>query len=760
MESFSYPVNRSVLNKTEDYKLLTNNYIDATGTINDLASDIKKGYAIAGGLLGGQSRTDAHFSGTNLLIIEFDNSQLKRNSDGYILDEDGNVWVKGQGKKQAKEYIPSFTVEDALADRFTSSYSAVVYTSPSHTQEWNRFRVIFRLPYQINDAELARSATLLLMQSYGDSDPSCKDLCRAWFGNTAAEFPILQDVKLPDSFLEEVLEYNSTRLEAVENAKRRREAARRLLDRVSVEDCLDLKLLARQALAYCPPREPGSNTYTKSLAILTAIKSVFGDSEGRAIAEDWSPSQKGWLIDQKWDRLRDGFSPGVIFRAAKEHGWSFPKNAQNLRAALNQISTAEKEENTDKAIEILETPIFIDTKKIDPNEKPDFNTTIDSFDEYIEQYPSDLERGWEADNFAYENGLTKRKISGSKLLTLSQARKDGNGELVVVDALDILERNTEGRKWLIAGIVPLGTTIVLAASGGAGKTTILYNFSKCIATGQKWSGLRVKKGRVLVVQTDEPECDVAEKLDIAEYHDVPRGTVDFILDWRFTQIRQLKELIEKNNYSLIIIDSWTAAHSGTGTDLISSTAGDNMYKLRNLAQTYNCTFVVVHHFNKNNDLRDSSTINDNASEIWKLQPWEEKDKITKNQRILEISKSRAGLGGKYVFEQSPMDYSWLHLGKYEDRDKQGDPVIAQVLNVFESNLGEKLSVSQLIEHLPHVDKRSVADTVESLRRIGMCDSEQVVRRHPSGEVSRYRRYFLPTDEKVSSKKQGRHLYAV
>jgi hypothetical protein len=241
---------------------------------------------------------------------------------------------------------------------------------------------------------------------------------------------------------------------------------------------------------------------------------------------------------------------------------------------------------------------------------------------------------------------------------------------------------------------------------------------------------------------------------------VPRGTVDFILDWRFTQVRQLKELIEKNNYSLIIIDSWTAAHSGTGTDLISSTAGDNMYKLRNLAQAYNCTFVVVHHFNKNNELRDSSTTNDNASEIWKLLSWEEKYKIARNQRILEISKSRAGLSGKYVFEQSPMDYSWFHLGKYEDREKQGDPVIAQVLNVFESNLGEKLSVSQLMEHLPHVDKRSVADTVESLRRIGMCDSEQVVRRHSSGEFSRYRRYFLPTDEKVSSKKQGRHLYAV
>ena len=106
-----------------------------------------------------------------------------------------------------------------------------------------------------------------------------------------------------------------------------------------------------------------------------------------------------------------------------------------------------------------------------------------------------------------------------------------------------------------------------------------------------------------------------------------------------------------------------------------------------------------------------------------------------------------------------MDYSWFHLGKYEDRDKPGDPIMAQILQVFESSLGEKLSISKLNERLPHIDMTSVADTAESLRRIGMCDSEQVVRRHPNGDVSRYRLYFLPTDEQIS-KKQGRHLYAV
>jgi AAA domain len=762
MRTISYPVNRAVRNKTEDYRLLTENYQDIEGDLDSLAKDIKAGHAIAGGLLNGGKRCDSSFSGTDLLIIEFDNSRIKTDADGCDLDEDGNIWVKGSGKKKAKEYDPRFTLEDALGDRFTSSNAALIYTSPSHTEEWNRFRIIFSLPYRINDGELARSATLLLMQHYGDSDPSCKDLCRAWFGNTNAEFYIHQDLTLPESFLEDVLKYHTSRIEALENARKRRESSRKLLNRASAEDCIDVKALVRQALPYCSPREPGTNTYSTSLAILTAIKSVFGDAEGRSLAENWSPSTKGWMIDQKWDRLRDGYSPGVIFKAAKQNGWEFPKNAQNLRTALNRIAASEKEVDTEKAVQILESndPLPISASSPDADSKPNFDETIDQFDTYISQYANDLERSWEADNFAFDHKLTQRRITGSKLLTLSQARKDGNGDLVVIDALDLLERNNEGRKWLVAGTIPLGTTMVLAASGGSGKTTILYNIAKCIATGKKWSGFRVRKGRVLVIQADEPECDVAEKLDIADFHDIPRGSIDFILDWRFTQIRQIKELIQVNNYSFIIIDSWTATHSGTGTDLIASTAGDNMYKLRNIAQEFPCTFAVVHHFNKNNDLRDSSTMNDNVSEVWKLNNWEEKDHITRDQRILEISKSRAGLSGKYVLQQNVMDYSWSHLGRYDDRDSPGDPAMAQILQVLEANAGQKLSVSQLKEHLFSLDISTIGDTVESLRRIGMCDSEQVVRSHPNGEVSRYRLYSLPANEQVSIQKQGRHLYAI
>jgi hypothetical protein len=349
-----YPVNRSVQNKTTDYALLTQNYQDASGSIEDIASDISSGYAIASGLLKGKPRCDANFSGTNLLIVEFDNSKLVKNELGQILDEDGEVWIKNNGKKQAKEYAPLFTIEDALADAFTSTYAAIVYTSPSHTDEWNRFRIVFILPYLINDPEVARSATLHLMRRYGDSDPSCKDLCRAWYGNTNAIFPILQEVKLPDSFLEEVLDFNAKRLEEEETAKRKREAAKRLLDRASVEDCIDLKALVRQALSQCPPREPGTNTYSVSLAILTAIKSIFGESEGKEIAEQWSPSEKGWMIDQKWDRLRSDFQPGVIFKAAKEAGWKFPKHAEALNRAINRIALAESTEDPAEAIQILE----------------------------------------------------------------------------------------------------------------------------------------------------------------------------------------------------------------------------------------------------------------------------------------------------------------------------------------------------------------------------------------------------------------------
>jgi hypothetical protein len=53
-------------------------------------------------------------------------------------------------------------------------------------------------------------------------------------------------------------------------------------------------------------------------------------------------------------------------------------------------------------------------------------------------------------------------------------------------------------------------------------------------------------------------------------------------------------------------------------DLARSSAGDAIYGLRDMANAYNCSIVILHHLNKSGGLRDSTSFVDNVSEVVKL----------------------------------------------------------------------------------------------------------------------------------------------
>jgi hypothetical protein len=62
----------------------------------------------------------------------------------------------------------------------------------------------------------------------------------------------------------------------------------------------------------------------------------------------------------------------------------------------------------------------------------------------------------------------------------AKERVYGRQELDTIDALEIA-KDDKCREWLIAGILPLGSVMLLAASGGTGKSTLIYNWSLNIA---------------------------------------------------------------------------------------------------------------------------------------------------------------------------------------------------------------------------------------------------------------------------------------
>ena len=261
------------------------------------------------------------------------------------------------------------------------------------------------------------------------------------------------------------------------------------------------------------------------------------------------------------------------------------------------------------------------------------------------------------------------KTSGLKDLgwTIQRAMKHcaceqfNQGQVELIDACDLMSLPTKRPRWIIPGFLPAASVVLLGASGGTGKTTLCFQLAKHIATGESWSEFPVERGKVLIISTDESSHDTKEKLQTIDYTGVPRGGVSFIRFWRFTQTDLLEEKIRQIEPSLVIIDSLTSTTAGLGMDRISSSAGDCLYELRDIAERYECSFLVLHHLNKNDDFRDSTTYVDNVSEAWKLT----KDQEASNHFLLQYVKSRSGFQGRASLKRELDNYQWRMTGRLD-----------------------------------------------------------------------------------------------
>lgn len=397
--------------------------------------------------------------------------------------------------------------------------------------------------------------------------------------------------------------------------------------------------------------------------------------EARKIAEDCQPLTDSGIADAI--ALADKFVakvPANLTRLLQPYFW-------NEFESLTGVGSR----NVQKKEEIREDDF-------------DFNSVLDRVDDLESAIPSDSQLAWEVQNFAYEAGLAKRGFSGGKLIAMARSRKDNVTEAESVDALDLIASDDKP-DWLIAGIALRGVVSMIAGKGGEGKTSLCYNWVKHIATGAPWSGHRVRQGKCLIVQADEPKTNIQQKLQVAKFQHVPRGSVTIWTKWNFNQFRQLERFVKDRGIDYLLIDSWTAAHMGVDVDLTKSSSSVGAYLLRNLAAETGCHIDLIHHLNLQGGYRDSSSLFDAVSDASRLYKGTPEDKLLPGQIIWDIEKSRSGSEGKYILQQNPHDYSYQHLGAFEDPDEPGSvATIGRVLELIEgttNTLGTKDVASAL-----------------------------------------------------------------
>ena len=275
-------------------------------------------------------------------------------------------------------------------------------------------------------------------------------------------------------------------------------------------------------------------------------------------------------------------------------------------------------------------------------------------------------------------------------------------------------------------------------------TTLMYNWGLHVAMGTPWSGRRCMKGKTLFIASDEPLCDTSEKLTVIGYQDagLQPGDVSFWETWRFAHLKQLEDYIRRERPVMVVIDSLTACLAGMNVDLAKSSAGDAIYGLRDMANSYRCSIVILHHLNKSGGLRDSTSFVDNVSEVVKLTRSESFDP---NEFTIEWLKSRSGLTGKHTLKRDPLNYGWHYAGPLGGSLEE----LNQVVNVVNMRKTERFTRQQVASLSGSFDHTSTGKMLEVARRQGLITSS--FQDGPNGEKIRlYHSWdYEPTDWSVN-----------
>lgn len=404
-------------------------------------------------------------------------------------------------------------------------------------------------------------------------------------------------------------------------------------------------------------------------------------------------------------------NPGAQWLYADPKSWEW----QNLPTG-NGLDLSDYIEDGATQNDLLAS-IISQSKHKGQDGKPSYEEIISSIEQFVGLYVSDVRIAYETVSWLEARGVKMSQANIDKLIHEGKERVYGRQELDTIDALEIA-KDDKCREWLIAGILPLGSVMLLAASGGTGKSTLIYNWSLNIALGQPWSKRRCRKGKSLIIQSDEPLVDTSEKLGVIGYAEagLEPGDIAFWETWRFAHMTQLEDYVRKHRPSFIAIDSLTACLAGMDVDLVRSNAGDVLYGLRDIANKFNCSIVILHHLNKSGGLRDSTSFVDNVSEVVKLtRPENNPDP---NQFTFEWLKSRSGLTGKHNLQRSALNYGWEYQGPVGGSIQELDGCINAIVN----RPNERFSRKQVASLIGSYDIASTGKMLEVARRQGFIKS--------------------------------------
>ncbi len=302
-----------------------------------------------------------------------------------------------------------------------------------------------------------------------------------------------------------------------------------------------------------------------------------------------------------------------------------------------------------------------EVKKYDPIEGP---SLLQVAREIFEKFPNPAEQDLELLQLANDYGVRKDADQIRLLLQDDEDFKRSG------DTLDFQARQAliTGTDWLIPDVLKRPSTVLLHGDGGCGKSLACQVLAKHIGQGLPFkvrgAEMPVKSGPVLWCNADQSLETLEEQLEAQGIHNAPWFHV--FHDFRLRHVHRLASKIKKLQPALVIIDSLAASQPTVDGNKQIVSAPLYWLEANNGTAFPKCTFVVIHHNNKQGGFRGHSSIRDAVSETWSIsKPTDaemeanEWGEDTFRRRKITIGKSRSNREGDslitYLHEDFTMD---------------------------------------------------------------------------------------------------------
>ena len=180
--------------------------------------------------------------------------------------------------------------------------------------------------------------------------------------------------------------------------------------------------------------------------------------------------------------------------------------------------------------------------------------------------------------------------------------------------------------WVIPDFLARGALVLLAAEMGSGKSTLIYRAAEAIYEGLLFlDQLPSRKGKILVVQGDEPKAEAEKKIrrmGLEAQFDICYAEPPLDFDW-------LEKKIRSKVYIGILIDSMTSLFATNELEVTDLGFPRKLYRIGKVFAEYNIAGLITSHLNKppenkirnritKHDIQGVATIGAAVSDIWSL----------------------------------------------------------------------------------------------------------------------------------------------